>query len=110
MAIPSCSPVDLYVIDRSFRKRILMSDLSSEPNETERLIQATREEARKTRTLLIWLLVGIPRIALVIWGIVAASSAVAVSTGHNLSVTGGHGLVTVGLRLRLQSSERPIGA
>jgi hypothetical protein len=45
------------------------------PTETDRLIAATRDEARKTRTLLLWLLVGLPVIGAVIWGLVAAGAA-----------------------------------
>lgn len=44
------------------------------PTETDRLIAAAREEGRKTRTLLIWLLVGIPLIAGAIWGLVALAA------------------------------------
>lgn len=41
------------------------------PSDTDRIIAAHREESRKTRVLLAWIFIGIPLIALAIWGVVA---------------------------------------
>lgn len=43
-------------------------------NDMDRLIAAHREEGRKTRRLLAWLLVGIPVAAGLIWGVVTVAT------------------------------------
>lgn len=40
-------------------------------DDADRIIAAQREEARKTRKLLVWLLVGVPAIGLLSWGVIA---------------------------------------
>jgi hypothetical protein len=42
------------------------------PTDADRIIAAQRDEARRTRKLLIWLLVGIPACVALVWFIVAA--------------------------------------
>lgn len=40
------------------------------PSDTDRIIAAHREESRRTRVLLLWIFVGIPVAACLIWGLV----------------------------------------
>lgn len=45
-----------------------------EPDSTNRIIAAQREEARKTRTLLLWIFVGLPMISGIIWLLVVLAA------------------------------------
>lgn len=45
-----------------------------EPNDVDRIIAAHRDEARKTRTLLAWIFLGVPAIGLVVWLFVLAAN------------------------------------
>jgi uncharacterized protein YecT (DUF1311 family) len=47
---------------------------SQPQSDADRIIAAQREEARKTRNLLIWIFVGLPVVGLVIWGLVALAA------------------------------------
>lgn len=40
------------------------------PSDTDRIIAAHREESRRTRALLLWIFVGVPLVAGLIWGLV----------------------------------------
>jgi hypothetical protein len=44
------------------------------PSDADRIIAAQRDEGRKTRSLLVWIFVGIPAAGLLIWGIVFLSN------------------------------------
>lgn len=58
------------------------------PSDTDRIIAAQREEARRTRTLLVWIFVGLPVAGLAAWGIVAvANSGPALPTTPDTSVS-----------------------
>lgn len=64
------------------------------PSDADRIIAAQREEGRKTRTLLVWIFVGVPVLGLCIWGLVALTNSGATpSTTPNTivssTVTGG---------------------
>lgn len=53
------------------------------PDDTDRIIAAHREEARKTRLLLVWLFVGIPVAALCVWGFIALAAVGASSQAND---------------------------
>lgn len=50
-----------------------LEDRMSQPD-ADRIIAAHREEARRTRRLLVWLLVGLPVLGLLVWGGIAIAA------------------------------------
>lgn len=81
--------MDAPVCDRQIDRthHTVRPAVTTPPTDTDRIIEAQREQGHRTRVLLVWLLLGVPLIAGAIWGLIVLAAVHPSSANGDLAAT-----------------------